>query len=292
MPAAVRFALRVRAVCWTIGRDTGPSKSPARERFAGDTSTLRWFWRRNSRPQPAGSSSPTRSRWAPTSGATSSAARSPHALLRRVECTAGTIELTMELAPRPAYGMVRAGAAGGGGRPARDRRGTSCCFPRVCRSSIDGGAAQCRRVPACGRVPDVRAAAPGRRTPGDCWSQEEVEHRLAETVAAWRSWSAMHQHYEGPWQELVQRERTRAAGSHVPADRRHRRRAHDLTARDGGRRAELGLSLLLDPRRVPHAGGALGGGLSRRSQSVLRFPREGRAAAAPPGAAVSRSCSG
>ena len=34
-------------------------------------------------------------------------ARSPHALLRRTECTAGTIELAMEYEPRPEYGLMR-----------------------------------------------------------------------------------------------------------------------------------------------------------------------------------------
>src|SRR5437867_4062380 len=35
--------------------------------------------------------------------------RSPHALLRRAECTAGTVELTTEYAPRPDYGVVGMG---------------------------------------------------------------------------------------------------------------------------------------------------------------------------------------
>ena len=41
----------------------------------------------------------------------------------------------------------------------------------------------------------------------------------------------------------------RPQGAHVRADRRHRRRADDLAARGARRRAELGLPLLLAPRR-------------------------------------------
>ena len=36
-----------------------------------------------------------------------------------------------------------------------------------------------------------------------CWTEEEIAVRLAETIAAWRSWSAHHQRYEGPWRDLV-----------------------------------------------------------------------------------------
>ncbi len=35
------------------------------------------------------------------------------------------------------------------------------------------------------------------------WTADEITARLADTVAGWRSWSALHQNYEGPWQELV-----------------------------------------------------------------------------------------
>ncbi|MBA3761460.1 MAG: hypothetical protein H0X07_13110 [Gemmatimonadales bacterium] len=37
----------------------------------------------------------------------------------------------------------------------------------------------------------------------DCRTEDEMEERLKETVAAWRSWFEMHQRYNGPWQELV-----------------------------------------------------------------------------------------
>jgi GH15 family glucan-1,4-alpha-glucosidase len=35
------------------------------------------------------------------------------------------------------------------------------------------------------------------------WSQEEIERRIDDTVKAWRTWSGLHQNYEGPWRELV-----------------------------------------------------------------------------------------
>ena len=35
------------------------------------------------------------------------------------------------------------------------------------------------------------------------WTAEEITSRLDDTLEGWRSWSAIHQNYEGPWRELV-----------------------------------------------------------------------------------------
>src|SRR5438034_6353333 len=35
------------------------------------------------------------------------------------------------------------------------------------------------------------------------WTPDEIVARLADTAEGWRSWSASHQTYEGPWRELV-----------------------------------------------------------------------------------------
>ncbi len=35
------------------------------------------------------------------------------------------------------------------------------------------------------------------------WSQHEIDGRLDDTIAAWDSWSELHQSYEGPWRDLV-----------------------------------------------------------------------------------------
>ena len=35
------------------------------------------------------------------------------------------------------------------------------------------------------------------------WDQAEISAQLADTIAAWQSWSELHQSYEGPWRELV-----------------------------------------------------------------------------------------
>ena len=35
------------------------------------------------------------------------------------------------------------------------------------------------------------------------WDDEEIAARLADARESWRSWSALHQAYEGPWRDLV-----------------------------------------------------------------------------------------
>ena len=40
-------------------------------------------------------------------------------------------------------------------------------------------------------------------TPARVWSQDELSRMVEDTVAAWQSWSDMHQAYDGPWRELV-----------------------------------------------------------------------------------------
>ena len=39
--------------------------------------------------------------------------------------------------------------------------------------------------------------------PARVWSQDEIAERLDDTIAAWRSWSALHQNYQGPYADLV-----------------------------------------------------------------------------------------
>lgn len=129
-------------------------------------------------------------------------ARSPHALLRRAECTAGTVELEIEYAPRPDYGRVQPELRGvsGGVLATGDRSGLllSSAVPYA----LEGGSA---RVRVTLRAGESQAFAL-QFQPAEgaaCWTEEEIEGRLRETIAAWRSWSSLHQRYDGPWRELV-----------------------------------------------------------------------------------------
>jgi GH15 family glucan-1,4-alpha-glucosidase len=42
-----------------------------------------------------------------------------------------------------------------------------------------------------------------REVQPDIWSEQRIQAHLEDTIAAWRSWSALHQHYDGPWRDVV-----------------------------------------------------------------------------------------
>jgi alpha,alpha-trehalase len=131
-------------------------------------------------------------------------AGSPRVLLRRVACTEGEVEVEVSYAPRPEYGLVHpllepvdGGIAARGGA---DRLLLSAPAGFV----VDGATAGARlRLRAGGSAGFALHHARSWEPPPRVWSQEEVAARLEDTVAGWRSWSAMHQGYEGPWRELV-----------------------------------------------------------------------------------------
>jgi GH15 family glucan-1,4-alpha-glucosidase len=130
-------------------------------------------------------------------------ARSPHALLRRAECTAGTVELELEYAPRPDYGLVTPPLREvPGGVAAQDDRRVPVLSSPLPHTIADGIA----RAKVTLRAGESRAFAlqfePGEAAEG-CWSPEEIAERLRETITAWQSWSEPHQRYVGPWHELV-----------------------------------------------------------------------------------------
>jgi alpha,alpha-trehalase len=131
-------------------------------------------------------------------------ARSPSLLLRRLVCTGGEIEAEVSYAPRPEYGLIHPMlVAVPGGLVARggaDRLllATSVSF------DVDGATATARVRLAAGQAAvfslgHAQMAGPPRAL----WTTEEITDRLADTVEGWRSWSAIHQNYEGPWRELV-----------------------------------------------------------------------------------------
>ncbi len=145
-------------------------------------------------------------------------AGSPGALLRRLVCVDGTIDAEIVFAPRPNYGVIE---------PALDavEGGLLARFGSTMGPDLDGGS---RTAPARGldsflhlssRVmfdvtgpvasAHIRLAAGQAAAFAVCyeaaipWSDAEITERLEDTVLGWRSWSALHQRYEGPWRDLV-----------------------------------------------------------------------------------------
>jgi len=129
-------------------------------------------------------------------------ARSPHALLRRIQCTAGAVELDMEFAPRLNYGAVHPELRNVPGGLLAIGNGSLLLLSSAEPFEVTNETAKARMTL---RASESRAFAL-QYQPADLerrWSGAEIEDRIAETVAAWRSWSELHQRYHGPWRELV-----------------------------------------------------------------------------------------
>ena len=131
-------------------------------------------------------------------------AGSPGMLLRRVACTDGAVEIEVSYAPRPEYGLIHpileAVPGGLAARGGADRLLLS--GPGGFR--VDGATASVRLHLAAGQTASF-ALAHGRmgEPPLAAWDAGGIAARLEDTLDGWRSWSAIHQTYEGPWRDLV-----------------------------------------------------------------------------------------
>ena len=194
----------------------------------------------------------------------------PHELVRSVEAVSGEVELMLELAPRTEYGLVRplfrmegdGGRTFGGPNRIVVRAGVPIEIEDVTMRAAftvfagDQVGFSLRWVPTeAHQVPAADRAGCGRGA--------DRGHRRGLALLGGRP-----RHLRGTASRARASERSRAEGAHLPADRRDRRSADDLAAGDGRRRAELGLPLLLDPRRQPDARGAVHRQLQRRGRGV------------------------
>jgi GH15 family glucan-1,4-alpha-glucosidase len=130
--------------------------------------------------------------------------RSPSMLLRRLACTQGAVEAEVRYAPRLDYGRIEpnlvpvpGGLAARGGEH-RLLLSTSVDF------RVEGATATARIGLEAGQEA-VFAVGHGQAPsqPKPAWKADEIAARLDDTLEGWRSWSAIHQSYEGPWRELV-----------------------------------------------------------------------------------------
>ena len=131
-------------------------------------------------------------------------AGSPGVLLRRLACTAGEMDVEVSYAPRPEYGLIHpileavpggVAARGGAGRLLLS---ASAAF------GVDGATATAHAHLAAGQeLCFALAHGQAGEPPLPAWGGEAIAARLEDTLEGWRSWSAIHQTYEGPWRDLV-----------------------------------------------------------------------------------------
>jgi len=128
----------------------------------------------------------------------------PHLLLRSVACTGGEVEIDVSYAPRPEYGLiVPLLSRVDGGVTARGGAEWLILSSPVELSLASGTATGRCRVSAGETLRFALHRSTLEETPARVWPEHELAAVQARTVAAWRSWSEMHQSYDGPWRDLV-----------------------------------------------------------------------------------------
>jgi len=128
----------------------------------------------------------------------------PHLLVRRLECTAGEVEMLIDYAPRPEYGLIRPilSPTDGG---LTSRGGAEWLVLSTPVPLTVAGPRATGRITL--RTGDTVLLGLHRstleETPARVWSQRELADQIDATAAAWQSWSGLHQQYQGPWADLV-----------------------------------------------------------------------------------------
>src|SRR4051794_11408529 len=129
----------------------------------------------------------------------------PHELLRGIEGVDGEVELVMELAPRPEYGLITPLIrlqAGGARTFGSGRVSVRSAVPLAVADGTMYAAFTVRAGDELGF--SLRSAAPEDRNAPEPTPAEGVMARIADTGAAWRSWEAEHDVYHGEHHDLVQ----------------------------------------------------------------------------------------
>jgi GH15 family glucan-1,4-alpha-glucosidase len=128
----------------------------------------------------------------------------PHLVLRLVEGVAGEVELALELAPRPEYGLVKPlfRPTEGGGRTFGGPN--QIVFSAGVPTAIEDSTLSATFTVSEGeQVGFALQWAPPEGPAPEPFAPDSVPMRIEDTVEAWRSWEAEHDIYAGPHRELV-----------------------------------------------------------------------------------------
>jgi alpha,alpha-trehalase len=131
-------------------------------------------------------------------------AGSPGVLLRRLACTDGEMEVGVSYAPRPEYGLIHPILEAVPGGLAARGGASRLLLSAPASFQVEEATATAHLHLAAGQV--VMFALQHAQMwdpPLAAWGAGQIEGRLGDTLKGWRSWSAIHQTYEGPWRDLV-----------------------------------------------------------------------------------------
>ncbi|MBA3742866.1 glycoside hydrolase family 15 protein [Sporichthya sp.] len=128
----------------------------------------------------------------------------PGVLIRRVRCTRGTVAVRVEFVPRPEFGLVHPRLSAGAGTVLAHGGATVLVLSTPVGLELDAARACTTARLSAGQSwdfalqqADAWGVLPKRRSP------RRIRRLLRGTEESWRSWSALHQKYEGPLRDLV-----------------------------------------------------------------------------------------
>ena len=128
----------------------------------------------------------------------------PRLLVRSVTCIDGSVDVELAYAPRPEYGLLQPLLASvDGGVTARGGAEWLVFSTAVPLRLAGSSATAAFPIHAGDTVRFALHRSTLEEQPARVWTQAELADRVGDTVAAWRSWSDLHQTYQGPWRELV-----------------------------------------------------------------------------------------
>jgi GH15 family glucan-1,4-alpha-glucosidase len=128
----------------------------------------------------------------------------PHLLLRSVEGLVGDVELQLELAPRPEYGLVKPlfRATESGGRTFGGPN--QVVVSAGVATAIEDSTLSAKFTVSAGhQVGFALQWVPPEGPAPEPFAPDQVAARIEDTIEAWRSWEAEHDIYEGPHRDLV-----------------------------------------------------------------------------------------
>ena len=128
----------------------------------------------------------------------------PHVLARLIGVVDGEMDFVVEFCPRPEYGLVRPVVNVRDGMVVARGGADVLIVAGPPPTEVDAGVARwhlhLHKGDQMGFALQHAASYAAEPKP---WSQRQVRKRLADTVKGWRSWSELHQQYEGPARTLV-----------------------------------------------------------------------------------------
>jgi GH15 family glucan-1,4-alpha-glucosidase len=128
----------------------------------------------------------------------------PHALVRVLEVTHGSMAVSAEFCPRPEYGIVHPRLEQERGRIIARGGASILWLDGPSPTGLDAGMARWDLDLAAGdRLVFTLHCTQSWLPAPDHWSDREARRRLRDTLTGWESWSKLHQRYRGPAETLV-----------------------------------------------------------------------------------------